>query len=113
LGSHPAQAAAAIGLVVGAVLAMRPARRRALKTLGAMRVRRSWARATIDSGAAAGPFRCPGVRSVLRVPTGEVLEVRVRRGQSVADRGRTWPLAFGRGKCACQAIGETLRALRC
>ena len=48
-------------------------------------MRRAWARATIDSGVAAGPFRCPGVWSVTRVPAGDLLDVRVRRGQSVAE----------------------------
>ena len=56
-----------------------------LRLLRAMRVRRAWARATIDSGVAAGPFRCPGVWSVARVPAGDLLDVRVRRGQSVAE----------------------------
>src|SRR4051794_9216252 len=75
-------------VVVGAaavVLAVGPARRVLVRLLRAMSVRRAWARATIDSGVAAGPFRCPGVRSVGRVPAGDVLRVRVRRGQSVAD----------------------------
>src|SRR3954452_16381216 len=37
------------------VLAIRPARRVLLQLLRAMSVRRAWARATIDSGVAAGP----------------------------------------------------------
>jgi hypothetical protein len=76
---------AAVVVVVVSVLAIGPARRFVLGLLRAMRVRRAWARATIDSGVAAGPFRCPGVWSVARVPAGDVLDVRVRRGQSVAD----------------------------
>jgi DNA segregation ATPase FtsK/SpoIIIE-like protein len=52
-----------------------------------MRVRRAWARAVIDAGVAPGPFRCPGVWSVDRVPAGDRLRVRVRRGQSVPDLG--------------------------
>src|SRR3954454_1883730 len=72
-------------VVVASVFAIRPARRFLLRLLHAMRVRRAWARATIDAGAAAGPFRCPGVWSVSRVPAGDVLDVHVRSGQSVAD----------------------------
>src|SRR4051812_40696580 len=76
--------AVVVGVVVGA-LAWRPARVRVLRVLYAMRVRRAWARAAIDAGVAPGPFRCPGVRSVDRVPAGDRLRVRVRRGQSVPD----------------------------
>src|SRR4051794_34987675 len=75
---------AVLVLVVG-VMACRPARRFVSGLLYAMRVRRAWARATIDSGVAAGPFHCPGVSSVARVPAGDLLRVRVRRGQSVAS----------------------------
>src|SRR3954451_9561358 len=74
----------AVLLVVAAVLVVRPARRFVLRLLDAMRVRRAWARATIDSGLGT-PFRCPGVWSVGRVPAGDVLDVRVRRGQAVGD----------------------------
>src|SRR5690242_8344177 len=59
---------AALLVIVGLVLAIGPARRRLAALLHAMRVRRAWARATIDSGVAGGPFRCPGVWSVSRVP---------------------------------------------
>ena len=75
----------AVALVVALVLAVPPARRFVWRLLRAMRVRRAWARATIDCGVAAGPFRCPGVWSVERVLAGELLDVRVRRGQSVAE----------------------------
>lgn len=74
-----------VALVLAAVIAARPARVALLRLLHTMNVRRSWERATIDSGVAAGPFRCPGVWSVGRVPAGDVLRVRIRRGQSVAD----------------------------
>src|SRR4051794_21465941 len=74
-----------VAIVIATVLAVRPARRALVQSLHAMKVRRAWARATIDSGVAAGPFRCPGVWSVARVPAGDVLRVRVRRGQSVAE----------------------------
>lgn len=76
---------AAVVLVVVAVVAVPWARRTLLALLRAMHARRSWARATIDAGVAAGPFRCPGVWSVSRVPAGDVLDVHVRRGQAVAD----------------------------
>src|SRR5215213_5564424 len=75
----------AAGAIAALVLAIGLARRFVLQLLRAMRVRRAWARATIDSGVAAGPFRCPGVWSVRRVPVGDVLDVRVRRGQAVAE----------------------------
>src|SRR3954447_4411890 len=96
-------------LVVGAaavVLAVGPARRALLRLLRAMSVRRAWARATIDSGVAAGPFRCPGVWSVGHVPAGDVLRVRGRRGQSVADLE-----ARGEHLAACLRARE-LRVLR-
>src|SRR4051794_29373354 len=67
--------------VVG-VIAYRPARRFASGLLYAMRVRRAWARATIDSGVAAGPFHCPGVSTVARVPAGALRGVGVRGGGS-------------------------------
>src|SRR4051794_29369775 len=63
--------------VVGGALAWRPARVRVLRVLYAMRVRRAWARAAIDTGVSPGPFRCPAVWSVDRVPAGDRLRVRV------------------------------------
>ncbi|MDA0173383.1 FtsK/SpoIIIE domain-containing protein [Solirubrobacter taibaiensis] len=72
-------------VAVGVVFAIPMSRRWLVALLRAMHVRRAWARATIDAGVAAGPFRCPGVWSVSRVPAGDVLDVRVRRGQSVGD----------------------------
>src|SRR5262245_49025862 len=77
-----APAVAVIVVLLGAALAWRPIRVRVLAVLYAMRVRRAWARAVIDAGVAPGPFRCPGVWSVDRVPAGDRLRVRVRRGQS-------------------------------
>ena len=76
---------AIVAVVLAGVVAVRPVRVAVLELLHAMSVRRAWARATIDSGVAAGPFRCPGVWSVARVPAGDLLTVRVRRGQSVGD----------------------------
>ena len=43
-------------------------------------VRRAWERAAIDAGLADGPLRAPRVLSATRVPAGDVLRVRVRRG---------------------------------
>src|SRR3954471_7818051 len=99
-GAVVVAAAAAVVLAVGS------ARRALLRLLRAMSVRRAWARATIDSGVAAGPFRCPGVWSVGRVPAGDVLRVRVRRGQSVADLD-----ARGEHLAACLRARE-VRVLR-
>src|SRR3954465_11282105 len=50
-----------VALGVPGVLVARPARGFLFRLLRVMRVRRAWARATIDCGVAAGPFRCPGV----------------------------------------------------
>ncbi|MDA0136414.1 FtsK/SpoIIIE domain-containing protein [Solirubrobacter deserti] len=75
----------AVVACVAGVVAIPRTRRFLGHLLRAMHVRRAWARATIDAGVAAGPFRCPGVWSVSRVPAGDVLDVHVRRGQSVAD----------------------------
>ena len=47
-------------------------------------VRRSWARATFDVDLADGPLKVPRIASVVRVPAGELVRARVRRGQSVA-----------------------------
>src|SRR4051794_30184197 len=104
LGDFGGTAVAVGGATV--VLVVGPARRALLHLLRAMSVRRAWARATIDSGVAAGPFRCPGVWSVGRVAAGDVLRVRVRRGQSVADLE-----ARGEHLAACLRARE-LRVLR-
>jgi hypothetical protein len=74
---------AVVVMLLGVALACRAIRVRVLAVLYAMRIRRAWARATVDVGVASGPFRCPGVWSVDRVPAGDRLRVRVRRGQSV------------------------------
>jgi hypothetical protein len=93
-------------VLFGATLAWRWTRLRVLRLLSAMHVRRAWARAAIDAGVASGPFRCPGVWSVDRVPAGERLRVRVRRGQSVpALEARREELA------ACLRVRE-VRVLR-
>jgi hypothetical protein len=76
-------AAVVVLVLVAGVVAWRPARKEVSRVLTAMRLRRAWARAAIDAGVAAGPFRSPGVRCVGRIPAGDRLRVRVRRGQSV------------------------------
>ena len=76
-------AAVVVLVVVVAVIGWRPSRALVRRVLYAMRVRRAWADAAIDAGVAAGPFRSPGVRHVGRIPAGDRLRVRVRRGQSV------------------------------
>src|SRR3954470_9319589 len=77
--------AGAFVVLLAVAVALRPVRVGVLRLLYAMRVRRAWARAAIDAGVAPGPFRCPGAWSVDRVPAGDRLRVRVRRGQSVTD----------------------------
>jgi hypothetical protein len=79
----PLAAVGALALVA-AVLAVRPARRLLWRGVWGAWVRRSWARATVDVGLADGPLRVPRVLRVARVPAGELLRVRVLRGQSVA-----------------------------
>jgi hypothetical protein len=76
-------AAVVVLVLVAGVVAWRPARKEVSRVLTAMRLRRAWATAAIDAGVAAGPFRSPGVRCVGRIPAGDRLRVRVRRGQSV------------------------------
>ena len=76
-------AAAVVLVVVVAVIGWRPSRTLVWRVLYAMRIRRAWADAAIDAGVAAGPFRSPGVRRVARIPAGDRLRVRMRRGQSV------------------------------
>src|SRR5215218_6856328 len=80
----PVAAAVVVG-AVGALLAVRPVRHRIATVLHGARVRRAWDRAVLDAGAATGPFRGPRVLSVTPVAAGELLEVRVTRGASVAE----------------------------
>jgi hypothetical protein len=81
LGDVPA--VAVVGLVVVVVVAIGPARRLLWRWLRRAWVARAWARAATDSGLADGPFRVPRVLGVERVQAGDVLRVRVLRGQSV------------------------------
>jgi FtsK/SpoIIIE family len=78
--------AAVMVLGVAALLAaMAPTRRLLWRGLRRSWVRRSWAGAVTDAGLADGPLRLPWVVRVRRVPAGDVLRVRVPRGQSVQD----------------------------
>ena len=69
--------------VAGGAVATGPARRLAWSALRRSWLRRAWARAATDAGLAAGALRVPRVLSTTRIPAGDVLRVRVLRGQSV------------------------------
>jgi hypothetical protein len=84
--------AALLGDVVGvlfvlavcvAVLVLAPARRVLWRLLRGAWLRRAWTRAASDAGLSGGPWRAPRVLAATRVPAGDVLRVRVLRGQSV------------------------------
>jgi hypothetical protein len=77
-------AGVAVLLLLAGVLAVGAARRLLWRCLRGEWVRRAWARAAVDVGLADGPLRVPRVIRVVRIPAGEVLRVRVLRGQSVA-----------------------------
>jgi hypothetical protein len=83
LGEVPA--GLAVFALAGAALLVGPSRRVLLRGLRLAALRRSWERATTDAGLSNGPLRSPRVLAVVRVPAGDELQVRVRRGQSVAD----------------------------
>jgi hypothetical protein len=71
----------ALGVVVAAVA---PCRRLLRRTLRRASLRRGWERAAVDTGLSDGPLRVPRVIGVHGIPAGDILRVRVRRGQSVA-----------------------------
>ena len=79
----------AAGLVVVALVAgplvIRRWRRLVVRSLGLASLRRTWERAAADAGLSDGPLRAPRVLSRAGIPAGDELQVRVRRGQSVAD----------------------------
>jgi hypothetical protein len=75
----------AVVALAGSALLVGPSRRVLLRGLRLAALRRSWERATADAGLSNGPLRSPRVLAVVRVPAGDELRVRVRRGQSVAD----------------------------
>jgi hypothetical protein len=68
--------------LAGVVVATGPARRVAWCALRRSWLRRAWARAATDAGLADGPFRVPRVLGTAGIPAGDVLRVRVLRGQS-------------------------------
>jgi hypothetical protein len=87
-------AAAVVAALAGGALVMERSRVWLVDTFRAARVRRSWDRAVLDVGAAAGPWRAPRVLSIAHAPIGEVLRVRVQRGFSVSElEARSEPLA--------------------
>ena len=73
--------ALALGLVAAAVA---PCRRLLRRTLRRASLRRGWERAAVDAGLSDGPLRVPRVIGAHGIPAGDILRVRVRRGQSVA-----------------------------
>ena len=73
-----------VALLAAVVGAIAPCRRLLCRSLRRASVRRAWERAATDAGLSDGPFRVPRVLNVRRIPAGDVLRVRVRRGQSVA-----------------------------
>ncbi|MGH2796654.1 MAG: FtsK/SpoIIIE domain-containing protein, partial [Thermoleophilaceae bacterium] len=75
----------AVVALVGAAVVAGPTRRLLWRSLRLAHLRRAWERATTDTGLSAGPLRVPRVLRASRVPSGDELRVRVRRGQAVAD----------------------------
>ena len=76
-------AAAVIVALVAAVVAIGPVRQPLWRGLRRAWLARAWERAATDAGLSDGPLRVPRVLSSARIPAGDVLRVRVRRGQSV------------------------------
>jgi len=76
-------AAVVVVALAAAVMAIAPSRRPLRSALRRASLRRAWARAATDAGLSDGPFRVPRVRSLAPIPAGDVLRVRVLRGQSV------------------------------
>jgi hypothetical protein len=71
-------------LAAGAV-AVAPTRGVLWRWFRAASVRRAWTRAAVDTGLSDGPLLVPRIMGTAHIPAGEVLRVRIRRGQSVAD----------------------------
>jgi hypothetical protein len=78
-------ALAVVVAVAGGLLAVGPVRRGLWWLLRRAWLVRSWARAATDAGLAEGPLRVPRVLGTERVAAGDVLRVRVLRGQSALD----------------------------
>jgi DNA segregation ATPase FtsK/SpoIIIE-like protein len=76
-------AAGVVAVLVGAGLAVGPLRRVSCGGLRAARVRRAWRRAVEDVGLSVDVLRAPRVLNARRIAAGDVLRVRVCRGQSV------------------------------
>ena len=77
-------AAIVAAVLIGAAVTAPMTRSTLVRLVRRSWVRRSWAYATVDAGLADGPLRVPRVLGSARIPAGDVLRVRVRRGQSVA-----------------------------
>jgi hypothetical protein len=78
-------AVASVLVLIGAAVAAGPSRRLLARSLRLAHLRRAWERAATDAGLSAGPLRTGRVLRTSRVPAGDELHVRVRRGQAVAD----------------------------
>src|SRR3954447_15029339 len=77
-------AALLLGLLAAAAVAVAPSRRLLWHGLRRAWLQRAWEHAAVDAGLSAAPLLVPRVRAARRMPAGDVLRVRVRRGQSVA-----------------------------
>src|SRR3954471_10164328 len=77
-------ATALVALLGVAAVALTPSRRLCWRALRSGWLRRGWERATADAGLSEGPWRGPRMLAARQVRAGDVLRVRVRRGQSVA-----------------------------
>lgn len=73
-----------VGLLTVVVAIVGPCRRLVWRSLRRASLQRAWERAAADAGLSDGPFRVPRLIRTYPVPAGDVLRVRVRRGQSVA-----------------------------
>jgi hypothetical protein len=82
LGELPA--VAVVGTLIAAFLALAPARRLLWRASRSAWLRRAWRRAVIDAGLALDVLHAPRVLRTRRIAAGDVLRVRVCRGQSVA-----------------------------
>jgi hypothetical protein len=78
-------AAVAVAALVVFAVAVGRVRRRLWRALGSAWLRRAWRRAVTDAGLAIDLLRAPRVLGARRIAAGDVLRVRVCRGQSVAS----------------------------
>jgi FtsK/SpoIIIE family len=76
-------AVAVVGALIAALLAVAPLRRLLWRALRSAWLRRSWRRAVCDAGLALDTLHAPRVLQTRRIAAGDVLRVRVCRGQSV------------------------------